>query len=234
MNAHKETKADPASGVVIFSTNPAHVRVFQSALNVSAMAHVVKSALHDAAVGNPSLVIIDAQGSVGDPLQLLKQVRAAIPHAALVLVTSQPDPNTASRAMRSGASAYLAAPEIPTLLHQAIHHVKKGERFVSENVMQGILHGMVETGDEASRIPVEILSDREMMVFRLVGKGMAMNVIARELGINIKTVSTHCHNIRSKLSIPDNLQLAKISHAWLEAEAGPAGMSRSIVASGKQ
>ena len=80
--------------------------------------------------------------------------------------------------------------------------------------MQGILHGMTENPECDTHIPVEVLSDREMMVFQLLGKGKCPRNIAEELGVNIKTVATHCNNIRRKLHTPDNRHLTKISLDW--------------------
>lgn len=161
------------------------------------------------------LIILDAEEPGIDPLHWIKQVHTVQPETPVMIITTTCDPMLASRALRAGALAYLCSDEVNTLLGEAITKVAASERFVSENVMQGILHGIVETVHSESNLPVQLLSDREMMVFQLLGTGKAIRTIAGELGVNTKTVSTHCNNIRRKLQTPDNQHLAKISREWV-------------------
>jgi len=165
--------------------------------------------------GKPKLIILDAEEPGIDPLQWIKQVRIVLPETPVMLITTTCDPMLASRSLRAGALAYLCSDEVNTLMGEAITKIASNERFVSENVMQGILHGIVETFHNESNLPIQLLSDREMMVFQLLGTGKAIRTIAGELGVNIKTVSTHCNNIRRKLQTPDNQRLSEISREWV-------------------
>jgi len=163
----------------------------------------------------PALLFLDMQDRDADPLHGLKQVRNVVSDVPVILVTAGNDPIVASRALRAGASAYLAGEDLVAMLPSALEHVSVGERYVTEDVMQGILHDMVDSGEGESRVPVESLSDREMMVFQLLGRGKTLRHIADELGVNIKTVATHCNNIRRKLHTPDNRHLCRISRDWM-------------------
>lgn len=163
----------------------------------------------------PKVIILDAEESNIDPLHWIKQVHMTQSDAPIILITTACDPLLASRALRAGAIAYLSSDEVDSLLADAFSKITSRERFVSEKVMQGILHGIVETCTGATDMPIQRLSDREMMVFQLLGNDKSLRVIAEELGVNIKTVSTHCNNIRRKLNIPDNQHLAQISHEWV-------------------
>lgn len=212
--------------VILLSNHAARARNIEIALGASHCAgmavvrHSLRGALALSGDGEPSLIVIDAQDPDMDALHELKRVRAVLPAAPLILLHGTPDAVVASRALRAGATAFLASHEISTLLVAAIDKAVAGERFVSEEVMQGILHGMTETIESESRVPIEILSDREMMVFQLLGKGKCPRNIADELGVNIKTVATHCNNIRRKLHTSDNRQLTRISHDWAEGRLG--------------
>jgi DNA-binding NarL/FixJ family response regulator len=163
----------------------------------------------------PRLIILDDEKGKMDPLQWVKHVHTSSPDATLVLIAPQKDPLVASRALRAGAGGFIAGDEFESLLDEALRHIAEGERFVSDDVMQGILQGMVHTADQAEEIPVALLSDREMMVFQLLGQGKVVHAIAKELGVNIQTVATHCNNIRRKLHTVDNRQLTNLSREWV-------------------
>jgi len=162
----------------------------------------------------PKLIILDAEEPDIDPLQWIKQVRIILPDTPVMLITTPCDPMLASRSLRAGALAYLSSDEVDTIMGEAMAKISVNERFVSEQVMQGILHGIVETFNRESGLPIELLSDREMRVFQLLGAGKAIRTIASELGVNIKTISTHCNNIRRKLQTQDNQHLIQISREW--------------------
>jgi len=209
-----------SSTVIVLSNDETRSRQLVAALTGSSCADMsiqtgaLTDDTGDVTREHTAMIILDAQDPTIDPLHALKRVRCHAPDAPLILVYSTTDALVASRALRAGATAFLATRELKTLFHAAVEKAIVGERFVSEEVMQGILHGMAEDADGQNRIPIEVLSDREMMVFQLLGKGKCPRNIADELGVNIKTVATHCNNIRRKLHTTDNRHLTRISQDW--------------------
>jgi len=163
----------------------------------------------------PRLIILDDENGKMDPLHWVKQVHTTCPETSLILIAPTNDSMLASRALRAGADAFIAGDECETKLPEALLRIAEDERYVSDDVMQGILHGMAQTNGHETTLPVESLSDREMMVFQLLGEEKTVQDIARELDVNIKTVATHCNNIRRKLHSPDNHQLSDLSRDWV-------------------
>lgn len=161
------------------------------------------------------MVILDIQDTAIDPLQHIKQIKQSAPDITIVIIASDSNAALAQRALRAGASAYLTNEEAETMLATALEQVASGERFVSEEIMQGILHGMVEVSHGENRIPIEMLSDREMVIFQMIGHGKPFREIAEELNVNIKTVATHCNNIRRKLHSRDNRHLTRLCQSWV-------------------
>jgi DNA-binding NarL/FixJ family response regulator len=194
-------------------------------LSVKADFHIEKSTLKDgihlAKERQPRMAILDIQDDRMDPLMFVKQIKQGAPEIRLIIIARDMNSALIQRALRAGASAYLTADEAETMLATALEQVLSGERFVSDDVMQGILHGMVESGPHEDRIPIELLSDREMVIFQMLGQGKPFREIALELNLNIKTVATHCNNIRRKLHSRDNRQLTRLSQHWV-AERYPA------------
>ncbi len=182
----------------------------------------LKAGFDSAAVHSSELLVLDIEDVGVDPLFCIKQIKGIAPLASILVISSVHNLDLASRILRAGASAYLTAEEVDAWLQDAIGRVTSGERFVSDDVMQGILRGMVESGSGERRLPIEVLSDREMVVFQLIGHGRTFREIADELGVNIKTVATHCNNIRRKLHSRNNRHLTRLSRNWV-AERNPGG-----------
>lgn len=164
----------------------------------------------------PELAILDVQETGIDPLHYIKQLQQVAPATRIVIISRASTATLAQRALRAGASAFLTNEEVEPMLIIALERIMAGERFVSDEIMQGILHGMVETGDDDDHVPVEALSDREMVIFQMVGLGKPFRQIASELNVNIKTVATHCNNIRRKLHRPDNRALMDLCQSWVK------------------
>jgi len=210
----------PVTSVIVLSNNHSRTHHIAYALKGSVCAELpviidtLKSNLQQIGPDQRSLIILDVQDPAIDPLHELKRVRNINATSPLILLNAAADALVASRSLRAGAMVFLAAREFNTLFNTAIDKAMAGERFVSEEVMQGILHGMTESSESETHVPVEVLSDREMMVFQLLGKGKCPRNIAEELGLNIKTIATHCNNIRRKLHTPDNQHLTKICVNW--------------------
>lgn len=171
--------------------------------------------LADLDTADAGWIILDFQDYRIDPLQCIKQARFFSPGAWIIVISNLHDTALASRALRAGANAYLTQEEAASMLEAAMHRITAGDRFVSEEVMQEILQGMVDTTSGENHLPVENLSDREMIVFQLLGSGKSFREIAEELDVSIKTIATHGGNIRRKLQSRDNVHLARMSRAWV-------------------
>lgn len=165
----------------------------------------------------PRMLILDDENGKMDPLHWVKQVHATCPETSLVLIAPTNDFILASRALRAGANAFISGNECEHKLPEALSRLAENERYVSDEVMQGILQSMAQASGNETDLPVESLSDREMMVFQLLGEEKSVQEIAAELDVNIKTVATHCNNIRRKLHSPNHQQLSDLSRDWVSS-----------------
>ena len=69
------------------------------------------------------------------------------------------------------------------------------------------------------RLPHECLSDRELAVFELIGRGLPTRTIADRLHLSVKTVETHRGHIKAKLSLKNGTDLGRHAALWV-LEAG--------------
>jgi DNA-binding NarL/FixJ family response regulator len=161
---------------------------------------------------SPRLAIVDIslQGQCG--LELVRAIRSDWPET-LVLVVSMHEENLyGERALKAGARGYVMKHQSPATLLEAVRRVLDGRIAVSEELERRMLEGIVGGKGEAE--PVSRLSDRELEVFTLVGKGFGAAEIAERLSISVKTVNAYREHIKGKLDLPGAAEMRKMAVEW--------------------
>jgi DNA-binding NarL/FixJ family response regulator len=134
----------------------------------------------------------------------------------LMLVLSMHEESLyAERALRAGARGYIMKREASEKVLDAIRSVLRGDVFVSDRIAASILD-KVSGRPTASRSALDVLSDREMEVLVLIGKGHGSQQIAKELHISVKTVEAHRANIKSKLNLSSSHDLLQCAIGWAQ------------------
>jgi DNA-binding NarL/FixJ family response regulator len=124
----------------------------------------------------------------------------------------------AQRALRAGARAYLMKQESAEKIVEAIRRVLSGEIYVSAKVADQVLHQIVSGASASSQNPIERLSDRELEVIQLIGKGLSTREIASNLNLSVKTIESHRAHIKEKLSLRNATELVQFCVQWVEQE----------------
>src|SRR6185369_9999526 len=137
-----------------------------------------------------------------------------------VLILSMHDESVyAERALRAGANGYIMKQEATERVLEAIRRIHAGEVYVSDQISKRLLLKIVN-GQSASKSPIEALTDRELAVFRLIGKGHGTREIAEDLHISVKTVETYQAHIKEKLSLKNARELVQHAFQWVNREEG--------------
>lgn len=174
----------------------------------------VASALQMIRDKQPDLAIVDLRLAQGDGLELVKQVKAACPEVR-VLVSSMHEENLfADRAMRAGAWGYVSKQEPAETLRAAIRRVLDGKVYLSASMTERLLIRSTGRSGNADGSPLELLSDRELEVFELLGRGYSVKEIARNLHLSPKTVEYHREHIKEKLNLPSSSAVLRHATAW--------------------
>jgi|SRR5579862_7270214 len=172
------------------------------------------------ATQRPDIVILDISLNGPDGLDVLKEIRltdATLP----VLVLSMHDESIyAERALRAGANGYIMKQEATEKVLEAIRRIRAGEVYVSDRISKRLLRQIVN-GSAPGKPPMEALTDRELAVFRLIGKGNGTREIADDLHISVKTVETYQAHIKEKLSLKNARELFQHAFQWVTREDGP-------------
>lgn len=163
---------------------------------------------------NPDLVIMDMTLPDKSGLELMKDLRAVLPNLPVLIFSMHDELLYAERAMRAGAKGYLMKGSSTDRLTEAIERVLAGELFLSNKVSTQILHGLSQK--KPKEFGVEMLSDRELEIFDLIGRGNTNSQIADRLHISPRTVDAHRTNIKTKLGLPDGSSLVRKAVLWVE------------------
>lgn len=172
---------------------------------------------------HPTVAVIDISLPDGNGLELTKDIRSEWPHIR-VLVTSMHDEKLfAERALRAGALGYIHKSEDPETFVRALRSVIKGRVFMSPQMTDQLLNRVIGEGKTDLRSPLERLSDRELEVFELIGRGLETKQIAHRLQLSRKTVETHRERIKNKLNVRSGTELTRQAFQWVfDEESSPA------------
>lgn len=159
---------------------------------------------------HPDVIVLDLCLSGQLALDLIREIGE---NSRVLVLSMQPETIYAGRALAAGASGYIMKHESVERVLEAIRTVASGKVYASASIKDDILRSV--SGRRASDCGMKSLSDRELEVFSLIGKGLPTREIARLLCLSRKTVETHRENIKRKLSVKLSSELAVRAAAWL-------------------
>lgn len=161
----------------------------------------------------PDLVLVDLSLKGGHGLELCKEITAFNEQRdrpiKMLVISAHDEELYAERALRSGASGYLNKGETVDLLLQAVQRVIEGKVYLSPQLTDRILNRMMATEPDKEGSTFESLSDRELEVFELIGRGESTKAIANRLDLSPKTIETYRENLKRKLHVDNANQLVR-------------------------
>jgi DNA-binding NarL/FixJ family response regulator len=151
----------------------------------------------------------------GNGIQLIKDFRKLDGAVATLVLSAQDDALSIQRALRAGARGYLTMDDAAVEILKALDEVSAGHRYISANMLPQLIEHFV-TG-KIDRVTSELhsLSDRELEIFSLMGKGLARMEVAMELHTSPKTIETHQIRIRDKLALRGIPQVREKAAQWI-------------------
>jgi two-component system, NarL family, invasion response regulator UvrY len=155
---------------------------------------------------NWDVLILDINMPGRNGFEVLDEVRRHFPRLPVLVLSSTPEDQLGSRAVRSGAAGYLNKQTAPEQLVDAVRTVLGGGQFISPTLAQKII---ADLRQGANAVRHEALSDRESQVFRLTIAGKSLKEIAAELSLSTKTISTFRVRIFLKLGVKNDVELAR-------------------------
>lgn len=173
---------------------------------------------------HPDVVIVDLTLKDGNGITLIKELKEQYEGIKVLALSMHDETVFAERALRAGASGYVSKHEASRTIIQAIRTVLDDKLYLSERMMNRVLSRAVASKQrqpEEQHSPVERLSNREIEIFEMIGRGMTSRQIAQQLDLSQRTVDTHRENIKDKLELKNAVELTKHAVQWVLESPSP-------------
>ena len=164
---------------------------------------------------HPDAAIVDLtlRGSCG--LELLKDLKARHLELPVLVLSMHPESLYAERVLRAGAKGYITKEEPPAEVVVAIRTVLAGRIYLSQRVNQAIIERLAHANNPVQLQGMDLLSDREIEVFQLVGHGLNSRESAGRLNLGPTTVDSYRARIKDKLGIKNAAALYQRAAQWI-------------------
>jgi DNA-binding NarL/FixJ family response regulator len=150
------------------------------------------------------VVVLDITLPGQSGIDLLKQLKRDQPELAILVLSMHPERSFAVRLMRAGANGYVPKMIVPEELVKAVRAVGTGRRYITPLVAE-LLASECAADEEG---PMHNRLERELQVFTRIARGVSPAVMANELGLSVKTVSTYRARILEKMGMRSNAEIA--------------------------
>ena len=164
----------------------------------------------------PDVVIVDLSLPGVDGIELIKTMKLKYRELPALVVSMHDETLYAERALRAGARGYIMKQEAVEKVLVAIRKVLKGEIFVSDRITTKMLETLISGDAKGASTPLDLLSNRELTVFRLIGQGFKTSQIADKLHLSVKTIESYRSHIKEKLKLSTGTDLMKYAIQWAQ------------------
>ncbi|MFH0997637.1 MAG: response regulator transcription factor [Pseudomonadota bacterium] len=189
----------------------------ESDMTVCGQAESVQEARKVLLTLNPDLVIVDLSLKDSSGFDLIQDLSARSTNKIPVLVLSMHDESLhAQRCLKAGARGYIMKQEASVSVAKAIRRILKGYLYVSEKVSSRLMETVAKHPDAMRESPLDHLTNRELEIFQMIGRGLYPGEIADRLHLSTKTVGTYRERIKAKLGFSHGMDLVRYAIIWVE------------------
>lgn len=155
------------------------------------------------------LVISDLDMPGRSGLEALEQIKLIKPGLPVLILSIYSEDLYGIRVLKAGAAGYMNKNAAPYELIAAIHRIQAGRKYITSELAEKLLSQI-----DKSKNPHELLTNREMEIFKLLAHGKTLTQIANTFSLALTTISTHRSRILEKLNLSTNSELTRyaISH----------------------
>jgi DNA-binding NarL/FixJ family response regulator len=167
----------------------------------------------------PDLAIVDITLKTTSGIELLKDLKAILPDLPVLVMSMHDESLYAERALRAGARGYVMKHEPSEVVMAAIRRVLDGELHLSDRVKEKMLSRLAGGRKDNVSFSMDMLSDREMEVFQLIGNGFSTRQIAERLNLSVKTIDSYREHLKLKLRLESGAHLVHHAIQWMRSES---------------
>jgi two-component system, NarL family, response regulator NreC len=185
-------------------------------------AATIAEALKIAEKEKPHLVIMEIHLGNENGMELIPQIKTKCPGVLILVMSMHDERYYSERILRLGAQGYIMKTSPVNAVKTAVNTIMTGKVYLSENERERIFDAL--TGENARGMKdwgnsIRKLSDRELQVFSLIGKGYGTIEIASKLKLSTKTIDTHKEHIKIKLHCNTSQELRQFAIEWANYSA---------------
>jgi DNA-binding NarL/FixJ family response regulator len=173
-----------------------------------------RSALDALATVTPDVMIVDVSLGSSSGIDLIRDIKDRAPRAVVLVISMHDEQLYAERSLRAGAAGYVMKHEATDVIVRAIRTVAAGEIFVSSAISLRLMQSWITNGPSRTSSPLDMLSDREIHVLELIGRGLGTRAIAEALHISIKTVESYRARLKEKINLRTGSELVRFAIRW--------------------
>ncbi len=190
----------------------------QEDLMICGEAGDANEAMQRIASSKPDLAVVDISLEGKSGLELIKDIQVLHPEMPILVMSMHDEALYAERVLRAGARGYVMKKSGGEAVLQAIRQVLSGKVYVSERMSAQILNNFAGPRSTKHHSPIEMLTDREFEVFKLIGEGCTTREVAKRLYISPKTIDVYRQNLKEKLKLPSATSLIQHAVRWVETQ----------------
>lgn len=164
----------------------------------------------------PDLVLVDITLPGKNGVEFIKDARAMDPDLRILVMSMHDESLYAERALRAGAKGYITKHEASAKVMTAIRQVLTGEVYLEPRFMSQVVTKLVANRADAAKHPIDCLTDRELEVFELIGRGQTTREIGARLCVSPTTIDTYRARIKEKLRLENASRLQTEAARWVQ------------------
>ncbi|TWU44999.1 Oxygen regulatory protein NreC [Novipirellula aureliae] len=191
----------------------------ESDLQVCAEAEGVDDALDSIEKTQPDAAIVDICLKTSNGIELVKEIRSRFPTVRTLVWSMYDESLYAERALKAGASGYINKRYARETMIDALRTVLAGEVYLSPEFLSKRMQEKTSGDSIDDREPAKVLSNRELEVFTLIGRGTKTSQIASAMSLSPNTIETYRSRIKDKLCLRHTAELARFATEWVLANA---------------
>lgn len=156
---------------------------------------------------NPDLVVLDVAMPQMNGVEVTQAISQNWPQIKVIILSMHKDSNYVRETLRAGAKGYVLKEAVDAELIRAVRTVASGDAYIAPGVSNVVLSDYQRFVGS----PLDLLTARELDVFRLLAEGKPAKEISGELNISVYTVDAHRNHIFRKLQLRSSAELVRFA-----------------------
>jgi DNA-binding NarL/FixJ family response regulator len=199
----------------LFRERLAQLINYEPDMEVTGEAESTKDAIQLIRNTSPDLATVDITLKGSSGLELIKSIKPISIGLRVLVLSMHEESLYAERALRAGASGYVTKHQAADEVLLAIRRVLAGEVYLSQKMTSGLLKNLTPTEVKTISGSIDRLTDRELEVLDLIGRGHTAREIADTLQVGVATIDTYRVKIKEKMNLRNATELQHVAIRWV-------------------